>query len=185
MPEEIRVVLTWGTAGQGAPADLDAHLSGPKCDVTDPDDLRFHVLFSDQVWPPGDPYVDLDHDDLSYQGPETITIRPFNGGWVPGEYDYWVHNYSKYPDYGTSSALVTVFWGEAQIAEYRVDDESGVGENTLDIWRVVNIMVDENGLLTPLNTEQHGFLDDPDGSFGQETVPEPIITPAPVACPGP
>lgn len=166
---DIRVVLTWGLE----PDDLDAHLSGPICGTVD----RFHVSYLDKN---PVPYADLDRDDADGYGPETITIRPASGMWLPGEYDFWVHNvFSGSPDFGESSAVVTVFQGDTQVEQYSVADEPGVETTTLDIWRVVNLMVDELGNLT-VNRDGHGFLPDWDGA---NTVPPPVTVPTVVPCP--
>jgi len=162
------VVLTWGSE----PGDLDAHLSGPICGTTE----RFHVTYLDMN---PVPYVELDVDDLDGEGPETMTIWAYNGVWAAGEYDFWVHNYTRVPDFGLSSAVVTVFKEDEQVDQFAVADEQDVETTTLDIWRVVNIMLDEDGNLT-LNREGHGFLDATDGS---DTIPPPLTEPTAVPCP--
>jgi len=162
------VVLTWGLE----PADLDAHLSGPICDTTE----RFHITHLDMN---PVPYAELDVDDLDGEGPETITVWAYDDKWVPGEYDFWVYNYSRTLDFGLSSAVVTVFKEDEQVDQFAVADEVGVETTTLDIWRVVNIMLDEDGNLT-LNREGHGFLDATDGS---DTIPPPLTEPTAVPCP--
>jgi hypothetical protein len=176
---DIRIVLTWGGPAEGAPQDLDAHLSGPRCGTSDPEELRFHVAYFDQS---PVPYAELDADDTTWWGPETITIHPFNGGWVPGEYDFWVHIYSDEGEYGVSHAVVNIFKGAEQLAQYPVAAEPGVEGTTFNIWRVVNLMVDEEGEVA-LDRQQHGFLDAPPGHAGAHIVPDPINTPAPVDCP--
>jgi hypothetical protein len=162
------VVLTWGPE----PGDLDAHLSGPICGSTD----RFHVTFRDMN---PVPYAELDVDDLDGEGPETMTIWAYNGVWAAGEYDFWVDNYSRVPDFGVSSAVVTVFKEGEQVAQFAVADEAGVETTTLDIWRVVSLMVDKDGNLT-LSREGHGFLDATEGS---DTIPPPLTAPVAVPCP--
>lgn len=125
------------------------------------------------------PYAELDVDDLDGEGPETMTIWAYNGVWAAGEYDFWVHNYTRVPDFGSSSAVVTVFKEGEQVDQFAVADEVGVETTTLDIWRVVNLELDEDGNLT-LNREGHGFLD---ATHGSDTIPSPITEPTAVPCP--
>jgi len=174
------VVLTWGTG----PCDLDAHLSGPICGTTPAE--RFHVnrLDMNPV-----PYAELDEDQRHCPGREEITVRPADGGgkWIAGEYDFWVHNYAESaPEFGSSDAVVTVFSGAVQRARYVVGSEPGVGSTELDIWRVVNIMIDEDGTLT-LNREGRGFLSDdpeePGDPQGGNVVPDPVTETTFVDCP--
>ena len=158
VPSEIRIVLTWS----GAPPDLDPHLTQPMCGTTD----RLHVSFRGP--PPGGEPGD----------PETLFIHMVGGVWVPGEYDVWVHNRSGYPDFGVSEAVVALFRGQSLIAEYAVSDEPDAAATTLDIWRVVNIMLDQDGTVS-LDRQGHGFLDDP---LGSATVPEPVTEPYAPVC---
>ncbi len=96
----ITVVLNWG----GEPNDLDSHLSGP--DVVNGG--RFHVAWYQQT---PVPYASLDVDDVDGNGPETVTVirtSAGTGNFVPGDYHYWVHNYSTLPDFDVSNAVVTI-----------------------------------------------------------------------------
>lgn len=80
-----------------------------------------------------------------------------------------------------SHAVVTISQGDSDLVRYSVGDELGVGDTTLDIWYVVNLMVDEQGNVV-LNTELHGFFeDDPGGTF---TIPPPVTPPDYIPCPG-
>ena len=63
--EEMRIVLTWGEE----PSDLDSHLTGPKVDGG-----RFHIYWSNKVYKDAETEVNLDKDDVSSYGPETITV---------------------------------------------------------------------------------------------------------------
>jgi hypothetical protein len=143
--DEIRIVLTWGVA----PADLDAHLSGPRCGFP----TRFHVSYFDQQ--PVD-YAQLDIDDTSSFGPETVTIRQSNGIWIAGEYVFWVHNFNSTPEFGASAALVTVFQGASQIAQFPVNQFPGASTTTADLWDVARITIDGAGRVVVDNGS--GFL---------------------------
>ena len=109
MSEEIRIVLTWGES----PWDLDSHLVGP----TENGD-KFHVYYGNKVH---GTEADLDVDDTSSYGPETITIHSFN----EGIYTYAIHDYSnRYSSNSTalanSGAQVKVYIGAKLLMTYNV-----------------------------------------------------------------
>lgn len=79
---EWRFVLTWGEH----PYDLDSHLTGPN------GNNRFHVFFHDKVARSGsEELANLDVDDITSYGPETITIVKKDDG----VYRYSVHDYTN------------------------------------------------------------------------------------------
>lgn len=122
----ITIVLSWGAQ----PPDLDSHLTGP--DVVNGG--RFHVFFSNKT---PVPYASLDHDTVTGFGPETVTVQPFTGGlFVPGDYHYYVDNYSVTPGFNASTAVVTVFQGGAQIAQFQ--SSGAAGNPALREWYVFN-----------------------------------------------
>lgn len=137
----FRVVLSWGDN----PSDLDSHLTGP-----DGNGDRFHVYFSNREF--GD-VADLDRDDVTSFGPETITLAPETDGM----YRYSVFNYSNQGENGSqgiageiensSPALVQVYNDQGLVREYRAPDaEPG---NT---WRVFEINVDgDNATINDVN----------------------------------
>lgn len=136
--DEIRIVLTWGSS----PSDLDSHLIGRT-----PSDGTFNVYYSDKVYRyDGVEMANLDVDDTSSYGPETITILED----IYGTYTYAVHNYSNRNSSSStalsfSGAVVRVFVGSVQIAEYNVPvDQVGT------YWTVFEIA--GNGRIRPINT---------------------------------
>ncbi len=82
----LRVVLTWGPS----PSDLDSHLYFP----------GNHVYFSDKEGH----LSNLDVDDVTGFGPETITIQKKKSGQ---KYLYAVHNYSEGGRKGSASLSLT------------------------------------------------------------------------------
>ncbi len=136
--DEIRIVLTWGSS----PSDLDSHLIGRT-----PSDGTFNVYYSDKVYRyDGVEMANLDVDDTSSYGPETITILEN----IYGTYTYAVHNYSNKNSSSStalsfSGAVVRVFVGSVQIAEYNVPTDQ-VGT----YWTVFEIT--GNGRIHPINT---------------------------------
>ena len=96
----MRIVLSWGET----PDDLDSHLTGPTGDGD-----RFHVFYANDVVEG----ANLDRDDITSFGPETITIESFDDGL----YRYSVHDYTN-RDASESSVLSA---SGAQVKVYRGD----------------------------------------------------------------
>lgn len=91
---QLRMVLTWGTL----PSDLDSHLWLPAA-------TPYHVFYGNRGSATACPFAELDVDDTSGEGPETITITRM----FPGIYNYAIYNYSGSPSITTSQAQVQVF----------------------------------------------------------------------------
>lgn len=118
----ITIILTWGAT----PSDLDSHLRGPNTGGG-----RFEVYYGN---PNPVPYASLDVDDTSSFGPETVTVRPVAGNFIPGVYNYFVVNYSGSPYFDTSNAVITVFQGGIQIGQYLASAATGSASSA--IWSV-------------------------------------------------
>ncbi len=115
---QLRIVLTWGAT----PSDLDSHLTGPNSLGG-----RFHVYYSNKV----DGGAELDLDDVSSYGPETITIKQLRDGM----YRYSVHNFSnQYSNGGQgiydSPAKVEVYNSTGLIYSYLAPVFPANGGNT-------------------------------------------------------
>lgn len=81
---ELRVVLTWGRY----PSDVDSHLIG-----LSPTNQKFHVYFSQpKYYENGELICDLDVDDTSSYGPETITLYKVS---PDSTYSFFLHDYSN------------------------------------------------------------------------------------------
>jgi len=108
--QRIRIILNWGMR-QEQVRDADSHLW---CACQDP---QGHVSYQNTRHARDTHGVELDVDDRDWGGPETITlINP-----PPGEYVYWVHNFSGPPaTLADSEAIVRVLFDDAVAAEYRV-----------------------------------------------------------------
>jgi hypothetical protein len=127
-PGQFRFVLSWGES----PFDLDSHLTGPALDGN-----RFHVYFANRE--PTGAAANLDRDDTSSFGPETVTIT----GLRDGMYRYSVYNYSDPSSSGAegmaaSPARVEVFDETGQIRSYTAPPAEGGEGNT---WRVLELTV--------------------------------------------
>ncbi|PID29561.1 MAG: hypothetical protein CR982_02530 [Candidatus Cloacimonadota bacterium] len=133
LEDEIRIVLTWGES----PSDLDSHLIGPTGDGSS----EFHIYFDYKTYSyDGEVYAQLDLDDISAFGPETITIYH----QTSGVYKYIVHNYSGSPSITESGAQVKVYKGSNLIETYNVPT-NGSGR----FWNVFEL---EGENITPINT---------------------------------
>lgn len=88
---QIRIVLEWGEY----PVDLDSHLIGSTSAGN-----NIHVFFGNKA----EDAANLDVDDTTSYGPETITILDING-----TYEYYVHDYRMTNNISTSNAIVKVY----------------------------------------------------------------------------
>lgn len=109
--EEYRIVLTWGQS----PRDLDSHLVA---ETTESQPV--HVYYSSQN--PSPHYANLDVDDTSSYGPETITIINMKG---LKNIKYAVHDYTNRDNENSnmlsnSSAIVRVFKGGQLLRTFNV-----------------------------------------------------------------
>lgn len=136
--DEIRIVLTWGDK----PSDLDSHLIGRT-----PNEDAFNVYYMNKRYTfNGVEMANLDVDDTTSYGPETITILEE----IDGTYTYAVHDFTnKGSNESTalslSGALVRVFVGSEQIREYHVPTDQ-VGT----YWTVFEIS--GSGRIVPINS---------------------------------
>lgn len=125
----LRIVLTWGQS----PSDLDSHLTGP-----DGAGGRFHVYWVERSYG----QTNLDVDDTSSYGPETVTVFPP----AAGTYRYSVHNWSDQSPSGSggiaaSPARVEVHDHRGLVCTYRPPQSVQAG-NT---WRVFEAEAHEAG----------------------------------------
>ncbi len=133
---EMRIVLEWGST----PRDLDSHLVGPTNNGG-----QFHVYYGNSnYYEDGVVHAELDIDDVTSYGPETITIHNVK----EGIYQYYVHDYSNRWSSGSSemsnsSAKVKVFTKDG-FREFDIQPNQ-IGTK----WNVLNI---EDGTIKPVNT---------------------------------
>lgn len=131
---QFRMVLTWNEN----PRDLDSHIIGQKSNGS-----SFHVYYSHQNEYDGDTLVaNLDVDDTTSYGPETITLNPRTSG----TYKYYIHNYSGNgtASLSTSLAQVKLYKGNTLIATYNVPTNQGTGR----YWTLFEIT---NGVVKNIN----------------------------------
>jgi hypothetical protein len=137
LPEnQIRIVLRWGES----PSDLDSHLIGKK-----PDGSNFNVYYSDMHYRWNDVEIaNLDIDDTTSYGPETITIFEPIDGWIYAVHDYTNRNSYDSDRMSYSGAYITVYTGGKQVATFNVP----VGE-VGTYWTVFEYI---DGQIRPINT---------------------------------
>jgi len=129
---QTRIVLTWGST----PADLDLHLTGPATEGS-----RFHVYWNNKSYLS---YVNLDLDDTSSFGPETITISTQeNGMYRCSIHDFTNRSLTSSTALANSGAQVKVYRGSNLVATYNVPSQAGT------LWTVFELNGDT---LTPVNT---------------------------------
>ena len=167
---QVRFVLHWYDKDENdtVASDLDSHLVGPGASG----DEKFHVYFGNENYSVADSdeesyekYVDLDVDDTSYMGPETITIYKN----VNGIYHYYVHNftdnradsyYNHQTRLATSKPYVEVIRGNVRIAEFNLA-ETAQG-NVWDVCTYNSV----TGAVTGINKTY--FNDDDYGNLGAD-----------------
>lgn len=131
--DNFRIVLTWGAN----PRDLDSHIAGTLSDGS-----PFHVYFGHKSQYDGDVEVcNLDVDDTSSYGPETITLDTT----VDDPYYYYIYRFAGSGTVASSEAQVKIYQGEALVATFNVPTDQGRG----DYWNVFAIV---NGELVIRNT---------------------------------
>jgi hypothetical protein len=108
--EEYRFVLTWGSD----PADLDSHIWVPVSEG-----VYSHVYYAYRGSVEGEPYAELDVDDVTGYGPETITVLPEH----EGEYAYSVYHFSGNGTLDTSQARVRIYQGNDLLYSLTVPDD--------------------------------------------------------------
>lgn len=136
---ETRIVLTWGAT----PADLDSHLTGPT--TSGP---RFHLYYGDPVINDGTA-SNLDADDTTSYGPETVTITT----QIAGVYRYYVHDFTNSAAnpstaLSNSGAQVKVYQSEGLVATYNIPSNQGG-----TIWAVFEL---DGTTITNVNTFSYG-----------------------------
>ena len=139
LPDDyIQIVLRWGST----PRDLDSHLIGKTSTGGEFDVHYAKKTYSEN----GVQYADLDVDDTTSYGPETITIKEkINGPCVYAVHDYTNRSSTSSDKLGYSEAFVTVYKGGQEYATYNVP-AGAVGT----YWVVFEL--EEDGTINPINT---------------------------------
>ena len=120
----MRIKLSWGEN----PRDLDSHLV-KKVNGSQ----EYHIYYRAKSGTNGD---NLDHDDTTSYGPETVTINNVDTNAI---YTYYVHHYSGSSNLKSASAKVEVYYGNNS-STYNVPNEDGI------YWKVFEVV---NGEVVP------------------------------------
>ncbi|MBO5082423.1 MAG: S8 family serine peptidase [Lachnospiraceae bacterium] len=128
---EMRIVLTWGDS----PRDLDSHM------YISHGYSNQHIYYGNKTaYKDGDMMCQLDHDDTSSYGPETITLYMDKIG---ANYKYSVYQFSSDGDISISGARVVVYYGENEPITYHIPVQQE--------GRTWEVFVIENGEIIPIN----------------------------------
>lgn len=131
--DTYRIVLTWGEN----PKDLDSHVEGKLSNGS-----AFHVYYSSKTKSDGGvKFCNLDVDDVTSYGPETITLTPTTNE----PYYYYVHKYKGTGTVASSEAQVKVYLGDDLVRTFNVP--TSLGDS--DYWNVFAI---KNGNIIVQNT---------------------------------
>ena len=133
MDDEYHIVLTWGKD----PKDLDSHVEGKLSSGR-----SFHVYYEHMSESDGKITVcELDVDDTTSYGPETVTLRPT----AQDAYYYYIYKYAGDGTVASSEAKIVVYKGEDVVKIFNVPSNLG----TNDYWNVFAI---KDGELIVQNT---------------------------------
>jgi tetratricopeptide (TPR) repeat protein len=144
---ELRIVLTWGDS----PYDLDSHLFTPY--GADSSDTTYHIWYGHMSDANAN---NLDVDDTTSYGPETMTINYLGTGL----YKYYVADYTNCSsgdpasfEMSESGATVSVYTNMGLVASFHVPaNRSGV------IWEVFEI---NNMQIVPIQRYYNNITDKP------------------------
>lgn len=138
--DEYRIVLRWGET----PRDLDSHYNA----ITT-SGYREHVYYSNME----EETANLDWDDTTSYGPETITVTGFNqlkNGFTYSVHDFTNEGYDYCTELSYSGAYVTLLHGSEEPRVYHVP----VGRDGT-VWNVFSI--NRDGTITDLNTFGYAY----------------------------
>lgn len=138
--DEYRIVLRWGET----PRDLDSHYNAVTMSGR-----REHVYYSDME---GET-ANLDTDDTTSYGPETITVTGFEqlkNGFTYSVHDFTNEGYEYCTELSSSGAYVTLLHGSDEPRIYYVP----VGRDGT-VWNVFSI--NRDGTVTDLNTFGYAY----------------------------
>lgn len=132
----IKIVLEWGAT----PSDLDSHLDG-----TTSDGQRLSIDYTYKSFiRNGTEYANLDLDDTSSYGPETVTVFDINGDYTYSVEDFTNEGNLSSTVLANSGATVKVYVsGQSDPMYFRVPQGTGT------VWEVFSI---KGGSIVPINT---------------------------------
>lgn len=133
--DSIRFVLEWGVD----PRDLDSHLVGRYNETST---STYHVYFAHKsAYDDGIEICNLDVDDTTSYGPETVTLTPT----TDDAYYYYIYHYSGSGTVATSGATVKIYQGQTLVRTFNVPAMQGSG-------RYWNVFAYKDGEIIVKNT---------------------------------
>ena len=136
----FRTTLTWGASSSAVPSDLDSHF------ISSDGATQIYYMDKDVDLTKGSltaaPYIELDTDDTTYEGPENTTVV---SGVTAGTYRFCVHNYSGDGDLTTSQAHVVVSGSGSSLPRAYNVPSSPAGGN---VWQVYEVTIGSDNSLT-------------------------------------
>lgn len=132
---KFRIVLTWGER----PGDLDLHLEK---------EGGYHISYRDMTTA-DDGSANLDRDDVTSFGPETITVSETAAGTNYFVYvvDYTNHGDASQRELSRSGASVKVYGEDGLLAEYAVP--TGPRGNRWNVCTIKDGRLSANGTVVP------------------------------------
>ncbi|XP_055355537.1 uncharacterized protein LOC129600903 isoform X2 [Paramacrobiotus metropolitanus] len=138
--EETRFVLKWGET----PLDLDLHIRGPNDGIME----RMHVYWPKWLMVSPDGHTNLDVDDVSSYGPETITVtKQLSGVYRVSVHDYTYRQQVNNDGLPNSGATLEMYRGARQVGQYFVpSNHNGT------VWSVLEMDGQEVTVLNDVST---------------------------------
>jgi uncharacterized protein YfaP (DUF2135 family) len=124
--------------------DLDAHLTGPGLNST-----RYHVWWNGETSTPGGQgaTAQLDRDDQTGSGPETLTFSSAAGSFKFSVQDYKNRDSGGSMGFAAAKPVVRVFQGNQQVAVITPPGGGGT------FWKVFEIQNQQFNLVNQLGDE--------------------------------
>jgi hypothetical protein len=140
--DQLRVVLTWGQS----PSDLDTHLF-TRLDSG----INYHIFYQNK----DEENANLDVDDVSSFGPETLTLRTNE----PGRYSYKIYDYTngRGRDDGTlaeSGAVIKIYQGSN--ITHTFTPTNSQDELT---WHVFDLVINRAGAMSITEIDTYSNVD--------------------------
>jgi hypothetical protein len=162
----VRIILNWGSDSDHHIRDADSHVLCP-CAAR-----AAHVYYSAKQHQGAGHSVDLDVDDTDWGGPETVTLHDP----PPGDYSYWVYDFSGPPPLlGTSEVVVRVLVGDQVVGEYR--PPRGVDARCWHPFKALMVGADLEPRVLPFTPDELAAGDDLVIPAGYEGDGMPVTTP--------
>ncbi|MDA8793539.1 carboxypeptidase-like regulatory domain-containing protein [Bacteriovoracaceae bacterium] len=149
--DKFVITLSWAET----PADLDSYMYVPETGSTH---KIWYLNATTRGDLTGDPYAQLDVDDIDGEGPETIRIR-YEGGSLDynGVYRYYIHNLTGTPSFTDADAVVRIYRNQVLWKTYTACS----GDDSLDWWHVFDLTGSTGSIAVGNDTCENSEPSDP------------------------